>query len=280
MFLDNQWNGTIKYRRASTDSLTTTFQDNARFAGNMFDVLAKSDLKIQSLLCHIDGSSDVTVDIWYREGSYVGFENSPDGWVFAGSEKIAQTFILNKQVRISVPPIFLEADQTYGFYVNLASYEAGVEELLYTIGSNVYDSDHLRITTGVGKGEGAFTGSTFPDRTWNGALCYQVEGPRLWVTKPVAGATATVHVADCTPGGTVYVAYSLAGGAPTVTSCGSVYLSPPFETNAIPPIQVGNDGQGSISGPINLGVSGVPIWSQALDASTGQLTNPVATVHG
>lgn len=176
-FLNREWNGRIFYRGGTgTGSLTTTFAGGNGFAGNMFSVTPSKTLTIDSFDVHVDGTGPVTVDVWRRNGSYVGFESNASGWTFLGSEFKAATAGLGMPTRIAIDSNgSLNAGTMYSFYVVLTSYSSG-QSLRYTNGSGSYSNSDLTIDTGIGRGDGSFSGSIFADRTWNGTVHYTLAG--------------------------------------------------------------------------------------------------------
>ena len=107
--------------------------------------------------------------------------------------------------------------------------------------------------------------------------------PTLSVTNLVAGMTATASVTNATPGGLVYVGYSLAGPGPTMVPagpCGSVTvdLSAPFVL--LPPATADPGGAITISAPVPPGTTGVSVWAHAFDFASCTLTNSLALTIG
>jgi len=96
-------------------------------------------------------------------------------------------------------------------------------------------------------------------------------GPSLATSPLAAGTTATMAVTGATPFGTVFLAYSLAGGGPTVTPFGVADLSAPINVLSSTTADVGGDAAFIL--PVPSGASGVTVWFQALDESTGVFTN-------
>lgn len=174
-FSSRTWNGTVFYRESNGHkSLSTTFAGGNGFAGNMFNVTATNPIVINGLKCNIDASGNpgiVTVDVWTRNGSYVGHEDDPYDWTYLGSDFKSTSSI---SYDIAIPGVNMNAGQTKAFYVHLGSYEAG-HSLTYTTGSNNYSNADLSISAGAGKDNQAFTGTTYAGRTWNGTIYYSLQ---------------------------------------------------------------------------------------------------------
>jgi hypothetical protein len=127
------------------------------------------------------GGTAAQVSLWTRTGTYVGAEYSSIGRLLLGTitATIAGT---NLETLVNFAVLSLGAG-LHGFYVDYVNYrtDGRLREMLYTDGSNTYSNSDLSISTGIGKGNPAFTGSTFLNRTWNGTLRYQ---PTVVVPEP------------------------------------------------------------------------------------------------
>lgn len=157
----------------NADSLTTGFPGGNGQVGNMFDVVALNTVTIQSFDGNLNAGTHATINIWYRTGSHVGFENSSAGWTLIGTA----TNVVSAGNGVGTPiplPINLTipAGQTYAFYVEASN------SVAYTNGTavgNVWASNSdLQILEGVGKGANFV--STFTPRNWNGTIHYGSTG--------------------------------------------------------------------------------------------------------
>lgn len=160
---------------AFAESITTTFEANNGYAGNMFDVTvtAPDQVVIDGFDIHVtESGEEALISVYIRSGSYVGAESSTEGWTLVGTQTVTSAGEGNP-TPLNIGNITLASGQQYGFYVTVTDYdeEVGME---YTDGNNVYSDGNLTITTGVGKGEPDFTGSTFEPRTWNGTIYYHI----------------------------------------------------------------------------------------------------------
>lgn len=99
--------------------------------------------------------------------------------------------------------------------------------------------------------------------------------PVLSVTTLTAGQSASYSVTGATPFATVIVGYSIAGPGPTNTSFGVVDMTPPI--NAFPPFSMDATGSGSWSLTVPGGASGITLYNQGVDTSSGLLTTSLAT---
>jgi len=98
------------------------------------------------------------------------------------------------------------------------------------------------------------------------------------ITNLVAGSTATFSVDGGTPFGTILVAYSLTGAGPTTTPYGAVDMSAPISTLATLTADV--NGDANLSPSVPAGLTGVTLYTQAVDLTAGLLTNSLAEVIG
>lgn len=75
---------------ANAGLITTTFNNDNSFAGNMFNLttfntsilLTGADLNLNNV------GSDALVSVYSRIGGYVGFENNPSDWLLQGQETV------------------------------------------------------------------------------------------------------------------------------------------------------------------------------------------------
>lgn len=88
----------------------------------------------------------------------------------------------------------------------------------------------------------------------------------------VPGQQASFRVKGGTPLGVARLGYSLTGGGPTFTIYGDVAMTAPISLLAS--INLDAQGQGAFQQTLPLGISGLTVWSQALDLSSGTISNP------
>ena len=162
---------------ASAATISTPFNSNNGFAGNMFDVTNLTGSTIDILgtfrVNLATGGTNANVSVYYRSGSYVGFEGSPVGWTSLGTATGVDSNGNNIPTPIDVGNTFaIGPFQTYGLYVTVSNYPAA--EMRYTNGSDIINDGVLSLTLGIGKGDPDFLGSTFTPRIWNGEIDYQL----------------------------------------------------------------------------------------------------------
>lgn len=152
--------------KGSLDSLETTFAGGNGSSGNMFDITAYSTITLDSF--NINGSTSGVMEVWYRVGSYVGFNTSNAGWTLASSYSVT-TAGTGNPTRLPVGGITIPAGQTYGIYI---TYVTG--SIAYTNGNGtnqIYQDNNLKFEGGVG---GGYFSATFNPRIWNGKIFYSV----------------------------------------------------------------------------------------------------------
>jgi hypothetical protein len=158
-------------------SLTTLFASDNGFAGNTFDIenIGADPIDITGWDVNLDVvGGPHTIEIYWRVGTSVGFENSSAGWTLLGSDAAVTSAGDNNPSAVTMPPFTIQPGELFGFYVDLASFD-GTTLLRYTNGGpTVFSNTELSLTTYVGKGNPAFTGGTFPYRQWNGTVHYDI----------------------------------------------------------------------------------------------------------
>lgn len=155
-----------------TGSLTTSFNTNNQFAGNTFDIVPAVNMTITSFDVNLGAGTATTIAIYWRDGTANGFENSSAGWTLLGTDTVNPAGV-NIPTPVAIGGLALVAGQTYGFYVDVQSYPSA--SLLYTNGGpTTFSNADMDLTTYHGKGNPAFTGSSFFPRQWNGTVYYDI----------------------------------------------------------------------------------------------------------
>jgi hypothetical protein len=148
--------------------LYTTFEGGNGAHGNMFDIYAYNDLTITGFDLNVDSFGSETVEIWYRSGSYYGYESSSSYWTLLAVVNVIGEGSGNP-THVNVDPFHIQEGQSYGLYIWLDSGTSGGID--YSDGTEVYSNSDLQITSGTGNG--ADWGSVYQPRIWNGAIYYQ-----------------------------------------------------------------------------------------------------------
>ncbi len=181
----------------ATANLFTTLAAGNGAAGNMFDIQAQTNIVVSGFDVHISSVAVTTVEVWFRSGSFVGFESSNVGWTQVLTTTVnalgtGSLTLVPANFSVSVP-----AGQTYAFYVTAN----GGGSFAYTNGvnlGNVY-TGNSDIILYEGKGGGYFSVINSP-RVFNGQMRYTKVGcttPRIPVTLTVS-ATPSITINSST----------------------------------------------------------------------------------
>jgi len=156
----------------STASLVTSYASDNGYNGNMFDIVALKNVEILSFDANL-GVGAHTMEVHYRQGSFVGHESSSSGWTLIGTATTNATAQdaptpVNVPVNVSIPQ-----GQTYAFYVTTQG--TSNRYINGTSVGNVFASDqNIQVLEGVGKSY-PFA-STFTTRNYSGTVHYEVCG--------------------------------------------------------------------------------------------------------
>ncbi len=273
---DRIWNGILYYEGAwGAHYLTTEYTGSiSTFTGNMFDIEALEDIVISSFEVNVDTPAGTVtgVDVWYRNGTYVGHEGNADGWIFAGTDTKAVSAGPGAGTVVAIGGIELNAGSTYGFYIRAG----GGDHMVYSSGSSTTENSDLRIVSGAGLGGTNPFGTLVSGRTWNGTIRYRSasDAPHLVARNMVSSGTGYLEFSNCTPGGQVRSAYSTRGGGPINSAYGTVHLTPPIKN--LPNRTADSVGEATLLLSLGANTAGLSVWFQGLDITTGTLTNGVA----
>ena len=158
--LDNSSTTYYYEESANSDTLSTTYAaGNGCGSGNMFDIIATNSISIDSFRTSF--TSGPSVNVYYKSGSYVGFEETPSAWTLLGSSSIVGT---GAEVFSVGTPLLISAGDTVGIYV-----EAAVNYTTLTAPTDYFNGD-LTISAGIGLC--ASFGTFYTPRGWNGTVFY------------------------------------------------------------------------------------------------------------
>ncbi len=210
----------LKWDTVNTDTTLTssTVRSNN---GNMFDIVAKADIQIDSFYIKTYSSGKDVAEVYYKEGSYVGNETKSKAWTFVGRDTVYGAGysggLIPAYVRFTTP---FKAGHTYGIYIRLQT-----GNVAYDVGSRTFNSPEITLKTGnsvAGKfGTPMVSGSSFvTPRTWNGEVFYHV------ITCPSSRTALSVNFASLQAGykynntcsGTVFTDTSKTTGSGTINS--------------------------------------------------------------
>lgn len=198
---------------SGTNSLTTTFADNNSSGGNMFDIVATTTVEITGLDANFTSTGTNDVAIYYKSGSYQGFETNASAWTLAGTATVTG---LGRGIATPVPiplSVNIPAGQTYSFFLHVTS--GGIAYTNGTTEGVPFVSDgNITVLEGIGRSTSTtpFTSTVFSPRVVNTNVHYNVGGSTptgvtyLWstgettqsidVTPAVGTSTYSVTITD------------------------------------------------------------------------------------
>ena len=200
-------------------SITTAFNSNNQFAGNMFNItnLSTGPITLNSFVGNVTGTigGNAIVSVYYTPTTYVGKESNAALWTLMGTDN-SPIAGLNLPTLFDIGGLVIQPGETFGLYFSLDNYTAGTCVLRYTNGNITFSNADLRLNLGVGKGfPGVFTGATFAGRYWNGIINYSKQ--------IIVGAGPVVTQIDNS-------GYSTGDAFPRGTTC-QTYLATDFAGN-------------------------------------------------
>jgi len=154
------------------NSLATVFNGSTAQNGNMFDVTALHTIKILSFKGHFSGTVDF--EIYYKPGSFIGYEYNPSAWNLLGKATATNSNGTNTPTPIPIPVnVIVPANETYAFYITATN-----GSMRYSFGTgvgNIVSRDgNLIIREGTSN---AYPfGTAFSPRIWNGQITYECSG--------------------------------------------------------------------------------------------------------
>lgn len=147
---------------ASADSLSTNFStNNAGRYGMYFDLTAASSSAVTLDSFTVNGGIGQW-SIYYKTGSYAGFETNQSAWTLLGSDTTSQTVDT-----LDIGGLTIGAGKTDAFYVfafgGYQNYSDGITSF-----------SNADLTFNGGTGNYGFFDSTLADRNWSGAVTYSL----------------------------------------------------------------------------------------------------------
>lgn len=177
--------------------------------GNMFMITALNAIRIDSFWCNFSPGTIPEVEIWYREGSFVGFQNSPVGWTKVDSVTNLPSQGINNFTKV---PIFVDVEIQAGCSVSF--YVTGISAPIMrytngpagsTAGQNYSTGTDLILSYAYGK-QYPFA-ATFNPRIWNGRIHYSCIPPSIpsatYTNIPTASCSGDTLCYSFIPGSTL-----------------------------------------------------------------------------
>jgi hypothetical protein len=145
------------------------------YAGNFFNLIALNPggITINSWDIHVGGSSSLTVQVWYKQGPWEGFQTDPSAWTLAG-EVPASAAGNNNPTPVSGAGFHIPGGETYGVRIGVTPGSLRYDATLVATNPFTVD-DNLAIESGAAQG-GIFTANATANRYWNGTIYYTAHG--------------------------------------------------------------------------------------------------------
>jgi hypothetical protein len=151
------------------DSIETIFTAGNSQNGNMFDIISNQPVTLDSFVVSPTGTGTYTVEVYYKQGTYVGSETSSSAWTLLGSTTINSTAGgVGNKVTAAIGGLTIPPNTTYGLYVTLTN---GTVNYTNGNGTNQSFTDGV-VSLSLGAGKSYPFASTFSPRVWNGRIYY------------------------------------------------------------------------------------------------------------
>ncbi len=167
-------------------ALTTLFAANnggASTGGVYFDLEAVggTDVDVTSWDINLDAAFTGDVSVWYRVGTYSGFETSAAGWVLIGTAAGVASAGTDVPTPISAGTHTIAAGDTNGIAMSLVPTGGGTGHIYTngTGGNETYNDGVVELRAGSANNV-AFSSAPFTPRVWNGTVYYDT-GPQTTV---------------------------------------------------------------------------------------------------
>ncbi len=165
--------GTYHYYVSMEDTLymrqlTTIQTGGGSENGVMFNITAGSeDISLDSLSFVPSTSKPASIQLYYREGSYSGYQLDPDSWHLFDRATFPILTANTAEIFNFSSGLMIPAGTTYGFYLT-----SQTTKLNYTAGATPYSDAYMTITPGTSNVYPF--GLSTPSRTWNGTAYYTI----------------------------------------------------------------------------------------------------------
>lgn len=167
--------------------VTTTFASNNGARGNVFDVIVTNPLTISAFDINLDAGLTKEIFVYYRSGSWVGFETNLAGWLLAGSTTVTSAG-LDMPTFVDIADFALGSG-TSALYIATDGTTSGA--IRYTTGSTSYGNGDLTIQAGAGTFGAPGSAIAGQPRVWNGSIYYTTNAAQV----PEPGSLALAGVA-------------------------------------------------------------------------------------
>lgn len=156
-----------------SDSLTSTFAAGNGQNGAMFNLNVLNSVNLNSFTISSASAGSITYEIYYRSGSFSGFETTSGAWTLLTTFPSHFSATAGSRVLTLPAPLAVTGGQTYAFYITGTS-----GTLNYTnagsVGTVYSSNSDMQIMSGVGKVYPF--GGTFSPRMLNFTVGYSIPG--------------------------------------------------------------------------------------------------------
>ncbi|MBA3901493.1 MAG: hypothetical protein H0X62_15035, partial [Bacteroidetes bacterium] len=178
--------------------LTTTQAGNGCGGGSMFNITAVSGaITVTGFDVSLTGQVSQTVNVYYRNGGFAGFETNAAAWTLVGAYPITATSVAGGTLTfVNSADFVIPQGLTYGIYI-----EANNHYTTGTAPGTTYTDANIEVFAGVGLCS-SFGGLNNP-RLFNGSIHYQSgctspsRTPVEAVILPVPAISLSASVAIC-----------------------------------------------------------------------------------
>lgn len=152
------------------NDMTTNYSGINGAWGNMFDLTAINGITIDSFDVHLSDDAFNTIELWYKKGTYKGYENDSAAWTFHNFAEVNGNGI-GMPTRVPVGGLTIPKGETYGIYITAST--SGVMRYLATTANNTISDGNISLELGIGNAYPFL--DIYKPRMWNGTLYYTVE---------------------------------------------------------------------------------------------------------
>ncbi|MBA3899042.1 MAG: right-handed parallel beta-helix repeat-containing protein, partial [Bacteroidetes bacterium] len=182
-----------------SDTLLTTIQaGNGCGGGSMFNITALSgNINVTGFDVSLTGTVSQTVNVYYRNGGFAGFETTPAAWTLVGAYPITATSVAPGTLTfVNSANFVIPQGATYGIYI-----EANNHYTTGTAPGTTYADANISVFAGLGLCS-SFGGVNNP-RLFNGRIHYQsgctspTRTPAVVFIKPLPAISLPVTTEAC-----------------------------------------------------------------------------------
>lgn len=159
---------TVRGNLFYSETLHTSLNSTINFNGTMFDLIANDSIVVDSFDVKINSTGNQNVEVFYKSGTHLGFENDPLSWSLLGT---ANVNVVDPNAWTSVPlgNLSISQNDTVALYVRMQNTGA---TLSYSSVSAPQTHSTPALTMITGSGIAANFGTNYYPRDWSGGIYY------------------------------------------------------------------------------------------------------------